>query len=76
MSPLVKWIQEDLKFDFAFNYKEIHLDSILKKYAVEGIDCYFDSVGTISFVYSMGRYSATSSSGCMCSKPRLSMITN
>lgn len=24
--------------------KEVHLDSILKKYAVEGVNCYFDNV--------------------------------
>jgi len=40
----VKWITDELKFDFAFNYKEVHLDSILKKYAVEGVNCYFDNV--------------------------------
>ena len=40
----VKWIKEELGFDFAFNYKEVHLDSILKKFAVEGVDCYFDNV--------------------------------
>lgn len=40
----VKWVTEELKFDFAFNYKEIQVDSILKKYAVEGVNCYFDNV--------------------------------
>lgn len=40
----VNWIKDDLGFKFAFNYKQVHLDSILKKYAVEGVDCYFDNV--------------------------------
>ena len=40
----VKWIKDDFGVKFAFNYKEVHLDSILKKYAVEGVDCYFDNV--------------------------------
>lgn len=40
----MKWIKEELGFDFAFNYKEVHLDSILKKFAVEGVDCFFDNV--------------------------------
>jgi len=41
----VNWLKNDLGIKFAFNYKEVHLDSILKKYAVEGVDCYFDNVG-------------------------------
>ncbi|CAG7823438.1 unnamed protein product [Allacma fusca] len=50
----VKWIKEELGFDFAFNYKEVHLDSILKKFAVEGVDCYFDNVGG-EFTYTVTR---------------------
>jgi len=40
----LRWIKEDLGFDFAFNYKEVSVDNILKKYAVEGVDIYFDNV--------------------------------
>lgn len=40
----VTWIKDELGFKFAFNYKQVHLDSILKKYAVEGVDAFFDNV--------------------------------
>ncbi|ODM99750.1 Prostaglandin reductase 1 [Orchesella cincta] len=50
----VSWIKDELGFKFAFNYKEVHADSILKKYAVEGVDCYFDSVGG-EFTYNVLR---------------------
>ena len=54
----VKWVKEELGFDFAFNYKDVHLDSILKKFAVEGVDCYFDNVSysTIRFSLSLFLY--------------------
>jgi len=43
----VNWLKDDLKFNFAFNYKQVHLDKILKKFCLEGVDCYFDNVKKI-----------------------------
>ncbi|OXA59127.1 Prostaglandin reductase 1 [Folsomia candida] len=40
----VRWLL-DLGFDQSFNYKEINVDHTLKKWAVEGVNCYFDNVG-------------------------------
>lgn len=40
----VNWIKDELGFKFGFNYKQVHVDSILKKFSVEGVDCYFDNV--------------------------------
>lgn len=42
----VKWLQEDIKVDFAFNYKECSsIDATLKEAVPDGIDIYFDNVG-------------------------------
>lgn len=41
----VQWLEEDLKFDKAFNYKTVDIRSAIKEVAVEGVDCYFDNVG-------------------------------
>lgn len=35
---------KDLGFDFAYNYKKVILDDVLKKSAPDGIDCFFDNV--------------------------------
>ncbi|CAL8112743.1 unnamed protein product [Orchesella dallaii] len=41
----VKWLQEELKFDVAINYKKVEdLDAVFKQHAPNGIDCYFDNV--------------------------------
>lgn len=40
----LKWLKDDVGVDHAFNYKGADLDAIFKKYAPEGIDCYFDNV--------------------------------
>ena len=40
----VKWLKEELGFDFAFNYKKVDLNESLKEAAPEGIDVYFDNV--------------------------------
>lgn len=40
-----KWIIDDLKFDHFINYKTAHIDAAIKKFAPEGVDCYFDNVG-------------------------------
>lgn len=44
----VNWIKDELGFKHAFNYKQCHLDSILKKWAVEGVDAYFDNVSKLA----------------------------
>ncbi|XP_049804086.1 prostaglandin reductase 1-like [Schistocerca nitens] len=41
----VKWLKEELGFDYAFNYKTVNVDKALKEAAPQGIDCYFDNVG-------------------------------
>ena len=41
----VKWLKEDLKLDFAFNYKTDDLDKTLYEVAPDGIDVYYDNVG-------------------------------
>ena len=40
----VKWLKEELGFDFAFNYKKVNLSDSLWKAAPEGIDVYYDNV--------------------------------
>lgn len=46
-----KWLEEELGFDHAINYKTADIQAELKKTAPDGIDCYFDNVGgTISSV--------------------------
>ena len=40
----VKWLKEELGFDFAFNYKKVNLSESLKEAAPEGVDVYFDVV--------------------------------
>jgi NADPH-dependent curcumin reductase CurA len=38
------WLTNELKFDYAFNYKKISLDAALKKAAPKGVDVFFDNV--------------------------------
>ena len=45
----VKWLKEELGFDFAFNYKKVNLSESLKEAAPEGVDVYYDNV--IKFQY-------------------------
>jgi prostaglandin reductase 1 len=40
-----KWLEEDMGFDKAINYKSQNLYQQLKKAAPNGVDCYFDNVG-------------------------------
>ena len=40
----VKWLKEELGFDFAFNYKKVDLSESLKEAAPDGVDVYFDGV--------------------------------
>jgi len=41
----VKWLKDDLGFDFAFNYKTDDVHKSLMSAAPKGVDCYFDNVG-------------------------------
>lgn len=44
----VKWLLDQARIDYAFNYKEVGEDNIsseLKKFCPNGIDIYFDNVG-------------------------------
>jgi prostaglandin reductase 1 len=40
-----KWLEDELKFDKAINYKVGNMAEALKKAAPGGVDCYFDNVG-------------------------------
>ena len=40
----VKWLKEELGFDFTFNYKKVNLSESIKEAAPEGVDVYFDNV--------------------------------
>lgn len=39
------WLTSELGFDHVINYKTESVNDLLKKYAPDGIDCYFDNVG-------------------------------
>ncbi|CAH0714567.1 unnamed protein product, partial [Brenthis ino] len=41
----VEWLEKELGFDKAFNYKTVDIGKALKDAAPNGIDCYFDNVG-------------------------------
>ena len=44
----VRWLLDELKVDYAFNYRKLGEDNIsseLKKACTNGIDIYFDNVG-------------------------------
>ncbi|KAG5684372.1 hypothetical protein PVAND_013607 [Polypedilum vanderplanki] len=40
-----KWLETELGFDKAINYKSENIEDQLKKAAPKGVDCYFDNVG-------------------------------
>lgn len=40
-----KWLTEEMGFDHAINYKTETISEVLKNYAPNGVDCYFDNVG-------------------------------
>ncbi|KAM3965135.1 prostaglandin reductase 1 [Aphomia sociella] len=40
-----KWLNEELGFDSAANYKTVNIATFLKENAPNGVDCYFDNVG-------------------------------
>lgn len=39
------WITKELGFDHAINYKTEPIADVLKQYAPNGVDCYFDNAG-------------------------------
>lgn len=41
----VRWLEKDLGFDKALNYKTVDVAKALKEAAPNGVDCYFDNVG-------------------------------
>lgn len=41
----VQWLEKELGFDKAFNYKTVDANAALKEAAPQGVDCYFDNVG-------------------------------
>jgi NADPH-dependent curcumin reductase CurA len=41
----VRWLTEELGFDYAFDYHDVDLRAELKRGAPEGLDVYFDNVG-------------------------------
>ena len=40
-----KWLEDELGFDKAINYKNGDMSKALKEAAPKGVDCYFDNVG-------------------------------
>ncbi|KPI93077.1 Prostaglandin reductase 1 [Papilio xuthus] len=41
----VEWLEKELGFDKALNYKTVDVAKALKEAAPKGVDCYFDNVG-------------------------------
>ncbi|KAL0849966.1 hypothetical protein ABMA28_011885 [Loxostege sticticalis] len=41
----VQWLEKELGFDKAFNYKTVDIRKALQEAAPKGVDCYFDNVG-------------------------------
>lgn len=46
-----EWIIKELGFDQFINYKSDTIAKKLQEYAPEGIDCYFDNVSILKFVF-------------------------
>ncbi|XP_050346861.1 prostaglandin reductase 1-like [Nymphalis io] len=40
-----EWLEKELGFDVALNYKKVDIHKELRKAAPNGVDCYFDNVG-------------------------------
>lgn len=41
----VSWLEKELGFDKALNYKTVDITAALREAAPKGVDCYFDNVG-------------------------------
>jgi len=41
----IDWLKNELGFDVVFNYRKVKsVKDVLKEFAPQGIDCYFDTV--------------------------------
>ena len=62
------WLEQELGFDKAINYKKGNLSAQLKAAAPNGVDCYFDNVGgdiTAAILGQMNLYGRISVCGCI-----------
>jgi NADPH-dependent curcumin reductase CurA len=51
----VRWLMDELGFDYAFNYRNGHIRSQLRGAAPDGIDVYFENVGGDHLDAALGR---------------------
>lgn len=61
-----KWLEDDLGFDKAINYKKGNLEQALKEAAPNGVDCFFDNVGgvlSLVILMQMNMYGRVASCG-------------
>ncbi|XP_047505206.1 prostaglandin reductase 1-like [Pieris napi] len=66
----VQWLEKELGFDKAINYKTADVSKALKDAAPNGVDCYFDNVGgelTTAIYSQMNLYGRVSLCGCISS---------
>ncbi|XP_052739304.1 prostaglandin reductase 1-like [Bicyclus anynana] len=64
----VNWLEKELGFDKAFNYKTVDIEKSLKEAAPKGIDCYFDNVGgemSSIIISQMNNFGRVSICGCV-----------
>lgn len=63
-----KWLEDELGFDKAINYKTADIAKSLKEAAPKGVDCYFDNVGgelSAVILTQMNLYGRISVCGCI-----------
>ncbi|XP_045485144.1 prostaglandin reductase 1-like [Pieris rapae] len=66
----VQWLEKELGFDKAINYKTADVNKALKDAAPKGVDCYFDNVGgelTAAIYKQMNLYGRVALCGCISS---------
>lgn len=51
-----EWIKKECGFDHAINYKTQNVGAQLKKFAPDGVDCYFDNVRNIFYRFFLNLY--------------------
>ncbi|XP_052739306.1 prostaglandin reductase 1-like [Bicyclus anynana] len=64
----VNWLEKELGFDKAFNYKTVDIEKSLKEATPKGIDCYFDNVGgqiSSIIISQMNDFGRVSICGCI-----------
>ncbi|XP_059048576.1 prostaglandin reductase 1-like [Achroia grisella] len=62
----VQWLEKELGFDKAINYKTADVAKVLKEAAPNGVDCFFDNVGgdlSSAIIYQMNLYGRVSVCG-------------